>query len=193
MPMITRIDIQQSIFKRKLVFKMNAFDRAFGFYIKFFLATIFPFFTVAYTVQHPDLLNNYFGDQAIAVAVIVNVAVFAFSYLIIKYFRNPTRLLKVSGQSLEDNKALAVKVLKEMSCSIEIEQDGVIIATPHSISNRQLTIIFNRNDIFISSLSFGRNQGMMVYHPKAAELFVKTFRSQNQVKVWKNVKLKSQS
>ncbi len=168
--MITDIDIQLSKAENKLVFRMNLFERIFAFVVDTAMIFTFPIITLSYTLQHLDTFKeDYFGE------LMGNLVAFGFAYFLYEWLKKPTRLHKISGQSIEQNKLIAKEVLKEMSWLIQVEKADHLIAGPQSTFQKQLTVIFDRKDILLSSLRFGRSDAMMNYHSDGAETFKEKF------------------
>jgi hypothetical protein len=168
--MITDIDIQLSKAENKLVLRMNLFERIFAFLVNTAMIFTLPVLTLSYTLQHLDTFKEEcFGE------LMGNLVAFGFAYCLFEWLRKPTRLLKISGQSIEQNKLIAKEVLKEMGWLIEVEKADRLIARPQSTYQKQLTVILDRKDILLSSLRFGRSDAMMNYHSDGAETFKERF------------------
>jgi hypothetical protein len=56
-----------------------------------------------------------------------------------------------------------------------VENHEYIIACRPSIHERQLTLIFDKNDILLSSIRYGREKFIMSFHYDNADLFQKEF------------------
>lgn len=170
--MITDIDIQLSKSENKLVFRMNLFERIFAFVVNAAIIFTLPVITLSYTLQHLDAIKkDYFSE------LMGNLVAFGFAFFLYDWLKKPTRLLKISGQSIKKNKFIAKEVLKEMGWLIAVEKVDYLIAGPQSSYQKQLTVIFDRKYILLSSLKFGRSDAMMNYHSDSAERFKEKFES----------------
>ena len=172
--MITEIDLQRSKATNKLIIKLSLFDRAFNLGFDTLMISVFPLLTLSYTLQHLDTLK-----EDLFAEIMGNLVAFGFAFFLYDWLKKPTRLLKINGRDLADNRGLVHKILEEMNWSIEVEEADHIIAESKGCNPKQLTVIFDKNSILISSLRFGRWKSIMMFHRDNADLFTEKFQYYN--------------
>lgn len=168
--MISKIDTQLSKAENRLVFEMSLFDRIFGFAFNALIVLAFPAITLSYTFQHFDTIkDDLFSD------FMGHLVAFGFAYFMYDWVKRPTRLLQIKGKNPSENRLIAKKVIEEMDWLVPVENHDYLIAGPKSHYQKQLTVIFDRKDILLSSLRFGRSEAIMNYHSESAETFKQKF------------------
>lgn len=169
--MISKIDTRLSKAENRLVFEMNLFARIFGFAFNALIILGFPAITLSYTFQHFDTIKEDLFAEFMG-----HLVAFGFAYFMYDLVKRPTRLLRVTGKNANENRLSAKKALEEMNWLVSVEKTEYLIAEPSNYQ-KQLTIMFDRQDILLSSLSFCRSEAVMTFHSETADIFIEKFKN----------------
>lgn len=176
--MISNIDPQLSKAENRLVFEISLFDRMFGFAFNALMVLAFPAMTLSYAFQHLDTVKDDLFAEFMG-----HLVAFGFAYFMYEWVKKPTRLVQITGKNPIENRLITKKVIKEMDWLVAAENHDYLIAGPNSYYQKQLTVIFDRKDILLSSLRFGRSEAIMNYHSESAETFKQKFEALIEKKV----------
>lgn len=168
--MFSNLDVEKSKIENKAVFQISLTNRIFQFVANSYFIFIIPTFTLSYTFQHYSTIKNELFGEFMSNLIALAFAVFFFSY-----FKNPYRLIKISGESLYKNKDVCKQVFEKMEWKIIVEKIDHVIASPPSIYERQITIIFDQNDILLSAVRFGRWKFIASFHQDNVDNFKEEF------------------
>lgn len=175
--MISKIDTQLSKAENRLVFEIGPFDRIFRLAMNALTILGFPAITLSYTFQHLDTIKDDLFAEFMG-----HLVAFGFAYFMYDLVKKPTRLVRITGKNSNENATLARKAIKEMNWSISVEKTEYLIAESPNYQ-KQLTIIFDRQDILLSSLTLGRGEAGMTFHSRSADTFTEKFKSSITTKV----------
>lgn len=147
--MLTEIKWQESIHHHRLVYTSAPFkNNSIGKIL----------ITVAFTLSLTLLIGGLWGEGAGGIVFILFVGVF-FYILFSERSRHSLALTRVSGISPEENRKILHRILNELQWRIVEDNKHYLICSP-SVSpfsaERQITILYDGNDILLNSLTFAR-------------------------------------
>lgn len=169
--MLSNLDVDRSKTENKAVFQISLTYRIFQFLVNSFFVFVIPILTFSYTIQHPSVMNNdLFGE------LMSNLVALAFAVFFFVYYRNPYRLIGINGGNLDENREISKRVFEKMEWEIIVDKYDHIIASPPSIYERQITLIFDKNYVLLSSVRFGRENFVVSFHQDNADKFQREFK-----------------
>lgn len=168
--MFSNLNVEKSKIENKAVFQIGWINKILQFIVNSYFVFIFPILTMTYTIQNYSTVKNDLFDEFMS-----NIIALAFAVFFFFYFRNPNKLIKIKGDNLQQNIEISKEVFENMKWEIIAENKEYIIASPPSIYERQITLIFDKSNILLSSMRFGREKFVISFHYDNAEKFQKEF------------------
>jgi len=168
--MFSNLNVEKSKVENKAIFQISLTIKVLQFIFNSYLIFSIPILTATYTIQsYSKFQNDLFAE------FMTNLVALAFALFFFSYFKNPNKLIKIKGENLHLNIERSKEVIKKMKWEIIVENCEYMIACRPSLHERQLTLIFEKNDILLSSIRFGREKFVMSFHYDNAVLFQKQF------------------
>lgn len=168
--MIENINIEASKTEGKLVYKRNTIDIIIATMFDAFLIGILPIVSIYHAFIY---IEDAKGD---VLGVIIGILLsLGLSYIYYDWSKNPTRLIVLNGLDDKRNKEKTRSIFKELEWHILKENKDLIIACPRLHSNKQLSLIFDHDKIYLSSLRFGKTEAFVTFNHANANLYVDKF------------------
>jgi hypothetical protein len=148
--MLQEIDKENTIIKNRLILKAGFLTRYFDFMSFLMLILAFPFLSIF------SILNSHNGLKENTLGHLIGVLIaFGFSIITILGRLDSRKVIRLKGKSLSDNKDQINRLIKDEKWSSLDSADDVQIIVPGDIK-MQITIIYDREDILINVVTFGR-------------------------------------
>lgn len=147
--MITNIDIEKCKATDTLRFKV-------GFYYKliyYVFIFILPVIYLTEVFSKPTLFITNFTDQ------LIDILFFAFIIFLFVQLTSPRKMMRIKRQHKKQNEENVIKAIKNLGWEISNVKQDSIVAKPQKKfwnSDKQVTVIFDNEDILISSIRLGR-------------------------------------
>lgn len=158
-----KIDITESIKTGKLVLKEWLLLKVIEYFLYLMLVIAFPF--IAIMELNSDLNKN----DSIGVSIFFLISSLILSSLMIYSIFNLNSLKRISGLSRGKNSNLIKQISKKNNWNIQSTNQQMTIINFSCQSSgtdwgKQMTIIYDENDILVNCISFGINSSPSPFH-----------------------------
>lgn len=183
------IDIPKSIQTKKLIIRESLFEKSIEYSFFFILVMMFPFISIM------QLNSDIDKNESIGFSILLLIVSLTVSSLMIYSFFDMNSLKRISGLSRGKNSILIKKIAKDNKWVISsMNQQIIIINFSWKDSGigtdwgKQITILFDGNDILVNCISFGTHSNPSPFHWFANKRKVNTLISEfeNKIKISNN-------
>jgi len=138
------IEINESIRKKRLIYRLNGF--ALSYYI---IVSSFVYVLIIAIFLFVSVVSFSQGEIVFACLVMLFVAWMIANFILVN------KLTKISGCGINENRALIIKVLNVYYSDLKLQDSGQMLVRDIKYSGpvssgRCITIIFNSNDFYIN-------------------------------------------
>lgn len=157
--MYNEINILKTREKRKLIYREAQFFRILDSLFVYFIISVIPFL---------GFINIYRNGLSESSFIFLLLAIIFYGFLVYSAI-NVTKLRSFHGIDYTENRKHILKILEKTDWKIDVNRSDLIIAQEdyHILSwdwGKELVIIFEKNEILINCISFGRSQMKSPFH-----------------------------
>ncbi len=150
--MIEDIDIKKSIDINKLYFNRSRSDRLTRMYYIILVCLGLPIGSFFYALNHPDLVR-----EDIVGYILLNVFIVGIPPMLVIALSLPVDLTRiVTKNNANFNFKIICSCIDELGWDLHYSSQEYIIALPDNSYQKQVTVLFDNNDILVSSVRFSR-------------------------------------